>query len=68
MDFKKKYNLTLTDITTYRNEVEVQCRVMEMMKQENLEFTSDTHMNSPEQETRIVEIWHQVIREWKDYL
>ena len=68
MDFKKKYNLTLTDIDTHRNEKEVQCRVMEMMKQENLEFTSDTHINSPEQETRILEIWHQVIRERKDYL
>ena len=61
----KKYNINLNDIENLRHLPDVQYRVEEIMKSEGLEFNME---QSNENKTRIMEIWFEVISDFKKWL
>jgi hypothetical protein len=58
----KKYNITLNDVEALRHFPDVQSRVDQIMKAEGLEFNME---QSNENKTRILEIWFEVISNFK---
>ena len=58
----KQYNMTTTDLATYRHLPTVKDEVIKIMESEGLEFGADLPIKHA---NRVVEIWFQVISEFK---